>query len=77
MRPVRADRDHGQALVAQLAAEVAGLRLPSSRPPGLDRFFQEATWLWAAIFAASAAGLAAAIAIASASTILLLAPLSP
>jgi hypothetical protein len=59
-------------LVAQLAAEVVGLRLPSPRHPGLDRFFQEATWLWAAIFAASTAGLAAALAIASASTILLL-----
>ena len=60
-------------LVAQLAAEVAGLRQPSPRHPGLDRFFREATWLWAAIFASSAAGLAAAIAIASASMILLLA----
>ena len=28
-------------LVAQLAAEVAGLRLPSPRYPGLDLFFQE------------------------------------
>ena len=60
-------------LVAQLAAEVVGLRQPSSRHPGLDRFFQEATWLWAAIFAASAAGLAAAMAIAPAGTVLLLA----
>jgi hypothetical protein len=59
-------------LVAQLAAEVVGLRLPSRRHPGLDRFFQEATWLWAAIFAASTAGLAAALAIAPASMILLL-----
>ena len=61
-----------EPLVAQLAAEVAGLRQPSSRHPGLDRFFQEATWLWAAIFAASAAGLAAAMAVASASVVLLL-----
>ena len=59
-------------LVAQLATEVVGLRQPSSRPPGLDQFFQEATWLWAAIFAASAAGLAAAIAVASANVVLLL-----
>ena len=58
-------------LVAQLAAEVAGLRQPSSRPRGLDRFFQEATWLWAAIFAA--AGLAAALAVAPATVGLLLA----
>jgi hypothetical protein len=60
-------------LVAELAAEVVALRLPSSRNPGLDRFFQEATWLWAAIFAASAAGLAVALAVASASVVLLLA----
>ena len=59
-------------LVAQLAAEVVGLRQPSSRHPGLDRFFQEVTWLWAAIFAASTAGLAAAIAIASAEVVELL-----
>jgi len=62
-----------EPLVAQLATEVVGLRQPSSRHPGLDRFFQEATWLWAAIFAASAAGLAAAMAIAPASVVLLLA----
>jgi hypothetical protein len=60
-------------LVAQLATEVVGLRQPSSRHAGLDRFFQEATWLWAAIFAASAAGLAAAMAVASANVVLLLA----
>jgi hypothetical protein len=46
-------------LVAQLAAEVVALRQPSARHPGLDRFFQGATWLWAGIFAASAIGLAA------------------
>jgi hypothetical protein len=45
-------------LVAQLAAEVVALRQPSARHPGLDRFFQGATWLWAGIFAASAIGLA-------------------
>ncbi len=45
-------------LVAQLAAEVVALRLPSSHHPGLDRFFQGATWLWAGIFAVSAVGLA-------------------
>jgi hypothetical protein len=53
-------------LVAQLATEVVGLRQPSSRHAGLDR-------LWAAIFAASAAGLAAAMAVASANVVLLLA----
>jgi hypothetical protein len=62
----------GQPLVAQLAAEVVGLRQPSARHPGLDRFFQGATWLWAAIFAASAAGLAAALAVAPVSLVLLL-----
>jgi hypothetical protein len=45
-------------LVAQLAAEVVALRQPAARHPGLDRFFQGATWLWAGIFAASAIGLA-------------------
>jgi len=47
-------------LVAQLAAEVVALRHPSHHP-GLHRFFQGATWLWAGIFAASTAGLAAAM----------------
>ena len=45
-------------LVAQLAAEVVALRQPSSHHPGLHRFFQGATWLWAAIFAVSTVGLA-------------------
>ena len=49
-------------LVAQLAAEVVALRYPSHHP-GLHRFFQGATWLWSGIFAASAAGLAASLAI--------------
>lgn len=62
----------GEPLVAQLAAEVVGLRQPSSRHPGLDRFFQQATWLWAAIFAASAAGLAAALAVEPVNVVLLL-----
>ena len=44
-------------LVAQLAAEVVALRNPSHHP-GLHRFFQGATWLWAGIFAASTVGLA-------------------
>ena len=48
-------------LVAQLAAEVVALRQPS-RHPGLHRFFQGATWLWAGIFAASTIGLAVALA---------------
>jgi hypothetical protein len=45
-------------LVARLAAEVVALRQPGTRDPGLHRFFQEATWLWAGIFLLLAAGLA-------------------
>jgi hypothetical protein len=37
-------------LVARLAAEVIALRQPSTHHPGLHRFFQGATWLWAGIF---------------------------
>ena len=37
-------------LIARLAAEVVALRQPSTPHPGLHRFFQGATWLWAAIF---------------------------
>jgi hypothetical protein len=37
-------------LVARLAAEVIALRQPATRHPGLHRFFQGATWLWAGIF---------------------------
>jgi hypothetical protein len=43
-------------LVAQLAAEMFSLR-PGSHP-GLHRFFQGATWLWAGIFLLLTAGLA-------------------
>src|ERR1700683_10408 len=45
-------------LVAQLAAEVVALRQPSAHHPGLHRFFQGATWLWAGIFLILTAGLA-------------------
>ena len=45
-------------LVARLAAEVVALRQPGIPDPGLHRFFQEATWLWAGIFLLLAAGLA-------------------
>ena len=37
-------------LVARLAAEVVALRQPAIHYPGLHRFFQGATWLWAGIF---------------------------
>jgi uncharacterized membrane protein len=45
-------------LVARLAAEVVALRQPPDRHPGLHRFFQGATWLWAGIFLLLAAVLA-------------------
>ena len=44
-------------LVARLAAEVVALRQPARHHPGLHRFFQGATWLWAGIFLLLAAGL--------------------
>ncbi|MGH3165377.1 MAG: hypothetical protein ACRDN0_05720 [Trebonia sp.] len=50
-------------LVAQLAAEVVALRAPSSRHPGLEKFFRGATWLWAAIFLLSAVGLGICMAV--------------
>ena len=37
-------------LVARLAAEVVALRQPATHHPGLHRFFQRATWLWAGVF---------------------------
>jgi hypothetical protein len=46
-------------LVARLAAEVVALRQPATRHPGLHRFFQRATWLWASIFLLLTGGLAA------------------
>jgi hypothetical protein len=45
-------------LVARLAADVVALRQPAAHYPGLHRFFQGATWLWAGIFVLLAAGLA-------------------
>jgi hypothetical protein len=45
-------------IVAKLAAEVVALRQPSLHHPGLHRFFQGTTWLWAGIFLLLAAGLA-------------------
>jgi hypothetical protein len=43
-------------LIAQLAAEVVALRQPSTHHPGLHRFFQDVTWLWAALFFLMTAG---------------------
>jgi hypothetical protein len=45
-------------LVARLAAEVVALRQPTTHHPGLHRFFQGATWLWAGIFLLLTAALA-------------------
>jgi len=59
-------------LVAQLAAEVVALRQPSAHHPGLHRFFQGATWLWAGIFAVSTVGLAVPLAFAPVKVFLLL-----
>jgi hypothetical protein len=58
-------------LVAQLAAEVVALRHPSHHP-GLHRFFQGATWLWAGIFAVSTVGLAVLMAFEPVKVFLLL-----
>jgi hypothetical protein len=44
-------------LIAQLAAEVVALRQPSTQHPALHRFFQGATWLWAALFFLTTVGL--------------------
>jgi len=59
-------------LVAQLAAEVVALRQPSAHHPGLHRFFQGATWLWAGIFAVSTVGLGILMAFESVKVFLLL-----
>ena len=45
-------------LVARLTAEVVALRQPATPHPGLRRFFQGATWLWAGIFLLRTVGLA-------------------
>jgi hypothetical protein len=45
-------------LVARLAAEVVALRQPATHHPGMHRFFQGATWLWAGIFLLLTVGLA-------------------
>jgi hypothetical protein len=59
-------------LVARLAAEVVALRQPGGHHPGLHRFFQGATWLWAGIFLLLTAGLAALMMTEPARTFLML-----
>jgi hypothetical protein len=46
-------------LLARLAAEVVGLRQTAAHHhPGLHRFFQGGSWLWAGVFGLTAACLA-------------------
>ena len=59
-------------LVARLAAEVVALRQPAARNPGLHRFFQGATWLWAGIFLLLTSGLAVLMVTEPASVFLML-----
>ena len=59
-------------LCAQLAAEMIALRQPAAHHPGLHRFFQGATWLWAGVFLLLAASLAALLATEPTATFLLL-----
>lgn len=63
-------------LVARLAAEVVALRLPAVGHPGLHRFFQRATWLWAGIFLILTAGLAVLMMTEPAGTFLMLTTVS-
>jgi hypothetical protein len=49
-------------LVSRLAAEVVSFRTDGAGHPGLQRFFQRATWLWAAIFGLLAIVFAALVA---------------
>jgi hypothetical protein len=58
-------------IVAKLAAEVVALRHPAHHP-GLHRFFQGATWLWAGIFLMLTAGLAVTMWTEPAGTFLML-----
>ena len=59
-------------LIARLAAEVVALRQPATPHPGLHRFFQGATWLWAAIFLLLAIILALLLATESTASFLLI-----
>lgn len=48
----------GKPLVAQLARDVVALKQPDAHHPGLHRFFQGATWFWAALFLLLTLGMA-------------------
>jgi uncharacterized membrane protein len=59
-------------IVARLAAEVVSLRQPANPSPGLLRYFQDVTLLWAAIFLLLAASMAALLVTQSTAVFLLL-----
>jgi hypothetical protein len=61
-----------EPLVARLAADVVALRPPAAGHPGLHRFFQRATWLWAGIFLLLTAVLAGLMTTVPAGTFMLL-----
>jgi hypothetical protein len=61
-----------QPLCARLAAEMIALRQPARHQPGLHRFFQGATWLWAGVFLLLAASLAVLLATEPTRTFLVL-----
>ena len=58
-------------IVAKLAAEVVALRHPAHHP-GLHRFFQGATWLWAGVFFLTTVGLVVLMVTETASMFMLL-----
>jgi hypothetical protein len=58
-------------LAEKLAAEVVSLRQPATRQPCLHRFFQGATWLWAAVFLLLGACMGALLASQTTATFLL------
>lgn len=59
-------------LCARLATEMIALRQPETHHPGLHRFFQRATWLWAGIFLLLAGTLTALLVTETAKVFLLL-----
>jgi uncharacterized membrane protein len=59
-------------LCARLAAEMVGLQQPAARQPGLHRFFQRVTVLWAGVFLLLAASMAVFLETESTATFLLL-----
>ena len=63
-------------IVARLAAEVVALRQPGGHHPGLHRFFQGATWLWAGIFLLLTAALVTLMMTEPAGTFLMLCTLT-